>query len=184
MKTCATCRLEKPKSDFHKLSRSRDGLGYRCKECACKASSEFKKANAEKVTAYAKAYRDNHKAYFSAKAREFRERNPEWQNEWNRNNRDRARAIALKTYYANPVRARKNEASRRAAKLKAIPAWADHQSISDVYAEARYFQMTVDHIVPLRSNLVCGLHVWDNLQLLSRTENLAKNNRHWPDMPA
>lgn len=37
-------------------------------------------------------------------------------------------------------------------------------------------QMEVDHIIPLNNELVCGLHVWENLQLLSVGQNRAKGN--------
>ena len=74
-------------------------------------------------------------------------------------------------------------ARRRAAKLNATPAWADRQAIAAVYAEAAAKGMHVDHIVPLKSKLVCGLHVPWNLQVLPGPENIRKSNRFWPGMP-
>jgi len=78
---------------------------------------------------------------------------------------------------------------RRCAKLSAIPLWADPAKIEAVYQEAARLEtftgvaMHVDHIVPLVSDVVCGLHCEQNLQILTRRENISKNNRTWPDMP-
>jgi hypothetical protein len=41
----------------------------------------------------------------------------------------------------------------------------------------------VDHIIPLKSDFVCGLHCHTNLRVITAEENKAKNNRYWPDMP-
>jgi hypothetical protein len=75
---------------------------------------------------------------------------------------------------------------RRAAKLQATPAWADFKAIEAVYQKAA--QLTeetgikheVDHIIPLIHPLVQGLHVPENLQILTAKENMAKNNRFTP----
>jgi len=73
-------------------------------------------------------------------------------------------------------------------KLNRQPSWADEVAIKAIYTEAA--RMTrdtgiphhVDHIVPLQSKLVCGLHCEANLQVLTGAENCTKNNLHWPDM--
>jgi 5-methylcytosine-specific restriction endonuclease McrA len=72
---------------------------------------------------------------------------------------------------------------REARKLRATPTWANEVALQAVYAEAARTGLQVDHIVPLRSPLVCGLHWEGNLQLLTAAENARKNNHWWPHMP-
>lgn len=80
-------------------------------------------------------------------------------------------------------------AKRRAAKKQAVPGWADHEKIASVYEHARQLTLEtgevhhVDHVVPLTSDLVCGLHCEHNLQVLTAFANLSKANHVWPDMP-
>lgn len=79
-------------------------------------------------------------------------------------------------------------AQRRAAHIRAMVKWADQQKIDAIYALAQNLSkatgMThhVDHIVPLISKRVCGLHNEFNLQVLPGPDNLKKGNRSWPDM--
>ena len=77
----------------------------------------------------------------------------------------------------NAARVNRRNAARRALCAAATPLWANKQDIEDAYAEARHMQLHVDHIVPLNNPSVCGLHVWENLQLLTPVANMRKGNK-------
>jgi hypothetical protein len=62
-------------------------------------------------------------------------------------------------------------------KLQRIPSWANLDVIKVYYIYAEALGLVVDHIVPLRGKTVCGLHVENNLQLLTAAENSSKGNR-------
>lgn len=78
---------------------------------------------------------------------------------------------------------------RAAARKRATPAWADEAAIREFYVEAARRELRtgirhdVDHIVPINSPVVCGLHCEDNLQVMTKYANIKKSNRVWPDMP-
>lgn len=80
-------------------------------------------------------------------------------------------------------------AFRRALRVQATPAWVDLVAIKEIYKAAGAISEIsgvphhVDHIVPLNSKVVCGLHVPWNLQVIVGAENLSKGNKIWPDMP-
>lgn len=63
--------------------------------------------------------------------------------------------------------------------LRQTPRWADLQKIEQFYRKCP-IGLEVDHIVPIRGQNVCGLHVENNLQYLTRTENLRKFNKWVP----
>ena len=78
---------------------------------------------------------------------------------------------------------------RDSVKLNATPMWANKFFIEEIYdlalrrTKATGFKWHVDHIVPLRSKIVQGLHVEHNLQVIPAVKNLHKGNRYWPNMP-
>ena len=126
-------------------------------------------------------------------------KNHEYKLEWARKHKDviyakqkqrilenpKARAESSRKYYLKNKAYFAEYASLRNRTVKqATPKWADTDEIHNVYIEAQYMQMEVDHIIPLKHSLVCGLHVWDNLQLLSRSDNARKNNKFDSDLLA
>lgn len=78
---------------------------------------------------------------------------------------------------SHPSKACELSRNRDARKLQRVPAWADCQKIAEFYREARKLGLVVDHIIPLRGELVSGLHVHTNLQLLTHAENSSKRNK-------
>ena len=68
-----------------------------------------------------------------------------------------------------------------------MPSWANIEKINILYDEAvRLTKETgvpheVDHIYPLQSKVMCGLHVETNLQVVPTTVNRRKRN-HLPEM--
>jgi len=78
-----------------------------------------------------------------------------------------------------------NQAARRAAKLERTPKWLDAAACAELDFTYEYcaalrkcgLDYHVDHVVPLQGNLVSGLHVPWNLQVIHAQDNIAKNNR-------
>ena len=89
-----------------------------------------------------------------------------------------------KYYLSNKAYYTEYASIRNRCVKQAIPSWSNKEDIVNVYLEAQYYQLEVDHIIPLQHPLVCGLHVWDNLQLLSRSDNAKKSNKFDSDVLA
>lgn len=73
--------------------------------------------------------------------------------------------------------------------FQAWPEWcAADPEFKRIYQRARVmrqrgFRVNVDHIVPLCSDIVCGLHVPWNLTYLVDTDNFSKGNTWWQHHP-
>ena len=77
------------------------------------------------------------------------------------------------------------QAKRNASKVSATPKWLtiNHkEKIAIIYAwastltEQTGVRHEVDHVVPIRSRVVCGLHVPWNLQVVTAEKNRLKSN--------
>ena len=87
---------------------------------------------------------------------------------------------------AHPEQVLADNSNRRRRHREATPPWltrAQRSEMRELYQiAAKMTKMTgeryvVDHIVPLRSEVVCGLHVPWNLRVMTQAENLAKSNK-------
>lgn len=116
------------------------------------------------------------------------------------NNRDcvecrRLRSVEIKRVNRPLIRqrdsdwAKKNRGAKnhwgvllRLRKTNRVPKWANLSEIRKVYENAAEMikstgiEYHVDHIIPLNSDVVCGLHVPWNLQIITKSENCSKKN--------
>lgn len=79
---------------------------------------------------------------------------------------------------------RHHSAKRRAEKSSRTPPWADLDKIRALHDEAQRLTLAtgiphhVDHVLPLQGELVSGLHVETNMQIITGAENSRKKNRY------
>lgn len=70
----------------------------------------------------------------------------------------------------------RNRFNRTLSLALATPKWVNPEDLFNIYKnQPKGYH--VDHIIPLKHDQVCGLHVPWNLQYLSKSENSKKGNR-------
>jgi hypothetical protein len=140
--------------------------GYRAAYCA---------KNPERVFASKRAYAEANPDKESARSKRYRERFPE-----------QVVASAKRWQQANRDKGNATHARYRASKVNGTPIWFEKELVAAVYAEAiersksEGLTYHVDHIVPIQSKFVCGLHCLANLQIITGKDNRRKGNRTWP----
>lgn len=164
---CIECHIIYAKSISEKQSKY-------CKEWRIKNKS------------YTKQYYENNRNKKLSEDRIFYAENKELFYEkrklWKENNPGRMSFLFNRWRIKNKKIMSAHIANYKSAKIMAVPLWADKNKIIDFYKN-KPVGMAVDHIVPLRGRTVCGLHVENNLQYLTKEENSRKSNIWWPDMP-
>ena len=157
----------------HKEEKAEYDMLYRAehRKKIAQRNAAYHAANREAIAARSAAYRAANKGAIAAQKAAWQKAHPE-----------KGNAKSLAWAKNNPDKANARTARRAAAKLRATPAWANQVAIVEFYAAASLTGLEVDHVVPLKSPHVCGLHTEYNLQLLTPKANKEKGNRIWPDM--
>ena len=175
MKTCSTCKEQKPLADYQPRSKSSSRLHSACRKCTAKYMAEYRAAHKQKIAAQKKAWVDANREHKAAQDKAYAQANPESR-----------RAARNKWIELNPGKDSAAKAFNKAARKKRTPKWLtsdDLWMISQAYELAATrtdkfgFSWHVDHKIPLNGRTVSGLHVPLNLQVIPWIDNLRKGNR-------
>lgn len=146
------------------------------KEHLAKKSKEYSLKNRETLVEYQKEYRKNNSEKIKLQKKIYQEENADFikaqAKKWKQNNKATVLAATRK---------------RELAKIDRTPAWADYEKVKDVYKDCEEVNLAartagctekfvVDHVIPLQGELVSGLHIESNLQIITQTDNLVKGN--------
>jgi len=174
-RSCNRCKEIKDLQQFVKRSGNKNGRGAICVLCNRKRTFEYAEKNREKIRAVNKKRYDADLELSRANAIK-----------WQENRKDKRNAYKKEYDKRKPEIKNKNEAKRRATKLRAMPKWLTEeqvQRIADIYKQAAELtritgvKHVVDHIIPLQGKTVCGFHHPDNLRVITEAENMSKSNK-------
>lgn len=178
MKKCTKCKSEKNLDEYNVSPRNRGGFSTWCKQCTRDNSrkhyeankSDYNKKNIEWV-------RNNHeKALIHSRKYAAKAEVKEYRKQWAQENRGRVLAAHRRWV---------ERAGRSSQMRDRRVQWADSNMIETFYRAAKAMDFfnpceshEVDHVIPLRGKTVSGLHVQNNLQILTKSENASKGNRY------
>ena len=190
---CSRCKSHKSATadNFHRSRLDRGNKSEICTPCVklrlkdYNKRPEVKSASKERVRKWCAENKDRK----NKNSREWKANNKDKVSGYNEKymekpkSKELRRLAHLRRYWENPDKYRAKACAHDSRVRKSRPIWQSIKQINKFYRLAKSLNLEVDHIVPINSELVCGLHCVDNFQLLTRSENARKGNRLWPDMP-
>lgn len=182
-KVCNTCNLIKNKSEFRKLSRNKNGLANKCKQCVSIGDAIYRRNNHEKKKESAiKWYRANAEKSGET-SRKWRENNPERVVERSHNyylaNKERHLEVASAWKKANREKVNEMRQRYRARKYENGEFYVREKFLKRLYASpcvncGTTENISADHIIPITRG---GVHSEGNLQPMCIPCNSSKNDK-------
>jgi len=152
IKFCTKCKTIKPLVKFYKNKSKNNDLVIWCKECCRDYGKIYYKIHKDHCKIISKIYHKTNKNYYKIYRKTHRDL-------WN---------FAFVKYMIS--------------KDQRTPFWANLEMIQKFYTKAMKLtkktgiQYDVDHIIPLHGKNVSGLHVENNLQIITHIKNCQKGN--------
>lgn len=186
-KKCTKCKEERTLNDFCKNKALKDGINSTCKSCikAYKKAYRSTERGKAKEAASGKVWYDAHRKEQLESFKDYRKKNlkkiKSKQKDWYGGNKEHTLARMREYYRTHKEEVRALNARYRAKRLQATPLWTNFDKIKEFYKEARLLTEEtgvpheVDHIYPLQGKTCCGLHIENNLQVITMEENRNKS---------
>jgi len=201
MKVCSKCKEQKDVGFFYLRKGKPDSW---CKMCYKDANTKYVKTDEWKIKKKGNANKPENKIKKALADKLYRENNmsaiKESKKQYYINNKDTISKKVSARYQVNKEHVKTNVLlwktknkdkvnayvmHRLTTKKQACPKWLtedDKWMIEEAYSLAKLREQIVggvwhvDHIIPLQNNIVCGMHVPWNLQVIPESVNCSKRN--------
>jgi len=187
-KKCSSCDKIKPLDAFFKSKGGRYGVEATCKQCNAIRLQDWQGRNRDKCRSYQQKYVSKNKLKAREMTENWRKKNKAHTSEYSRtyrlDNLEEVKERYKEWAKNNKARVAAHNAARNACKIQRTVGWGNKEKIREIYNAAAAFKFfnpfgrhCVDHIIPLRGKCVSGLHVEENLQVMTGVENNQKYNK-------
>jgi hypothetical protein len=160
-------------------------MGWSTPEKRREYQAKWREANRDKTrAAQQKYYADNREKCIQSTTNSRKAKYKEYMYktiEWIKNNHEKV-LVTRKAWYAKNSATEIARVRRRQGRIKHCELFMNQGEIVEIQGMYDYCKIfkgyEVDHIIPLNGEIVSGLHVLNNLQVLPISENRSKSNKY------